>query len=127
MANPENMRHLEAKGEMDYDHVNDILFFKLADREYDFSMEFQNMVIDVDSEQFLVGIQIFDASKFLGISKINLREIPKWQFRTKIENGIIELRLNYQIKIRNQIFDRSPIIIQDNKANLPSPQMAMTI
>jgi len=129
MANTKNIkpRILEAEGEMDYDYVNDILFFKVKNREYDFSIEFQNMVIDVDKEQFVVGIQIFDASQFLLMSKINLREIPKWQFKSKIEEGIIELRLNYQLQIRNKIFEKSPIIIQENKSGLPSPQMVSTI
>jgi len=129
MANTKNIkpRHLEAEGEMDYDFVNDILFFKLKNREYDFSLEFQNMVIDVDNEKFITGIQIFEASEFLGISRVNLRAIPKWQFKSKIDNGVIELRLNYQIEIRNKIYEKSPIIIQDNRSGLPSPQMVSTI
>jgi uncharacterized protein YuzE len=67
MANTKDIkpRHLEFEGEMDYDPVNDILFLKIKDREYDFSIEFQNMVIDIDKKKFVVGIQIFEASKFL--------------------------------------------------------------
>jgi len=128
MANTKDMkeRYLEAEGEMDYDYINDILFFKVKDRLYDFSFEFQNMVIDVDKEMFIVGIQIFNASGFLGISKINLREIPKWQFKARINQGLIELRLFYQIVVRNKIIEKNPIIIQENKANLPSPQMVVT-
>ncbi len=127
MANTKDIkpRHLEAEGEMDYDHVNDILFFKVKDREYDFSIEFQNMVIDIDREKFVVGIQIFNASDFLGIQKVNLSKVPKWQFKAKIDKGIIEFRLNYQIEIRNRIIDKNPIIIQENKSNLPSPQMVV--
>jgi uncharacterized protein YuzE len=127
MADTKDMkpRHLEAEGEMDYDYVNDILFFKVKDREYDFSIEFQNIVIDIDKKKFVVGIQIFDASEFLGVSKINLREVPKWQFKAKIDKGVIELRLNYQIEVRNKVIDKNPIIIQENKSNLPSPQMVV--
>ena len=129
MANTENIkqRHLEAKGEMDYDFVNDILFFKLKDREYDFSLEFYNMVIDVDKEQFITGIQIFNASDFLGISKHNLRAIPKWQFKSKINQGVIEIRLFYKINIRNKIIEKTPIIIQENTAKLPSPQIVVSV
>jgi len=119
-------KHLEAEGEMDYDYTNDILFFKVKNREYSFSIEFQNMVIDIDEEKFVVGIQIFDASRFLRMSKINLREIPKWQFKAKIEENVIELRLNYQLQIRNKVYEKSPIIIQENKSGLPSPQMVCT-
>jgi len=120
-------RTLEAAGEMDYDYINDILFFKVKDREYGFSLEFQNMVIDVDTERFIVGIQIFDASAFLGIDKIDLRAIPKWQFKARVDQGVIELRLFYQIVIRNKTIEKNPIIIQQNTTNLPSPQVVMTI
>ncbi len=128
MANPKNIKkHLEAEGEMDYDYINDILFFKVKNREYDFSIEFQNMVIDIDKEKFIVGIQIFEASEFLRMSKLNLREIPKWKFKAKIENDVINLRLNYRLKIRNKIYEKSPIIVQENKSGLPSPQTVQTI
>jgi uncharacterized protein YuzE len=129
MANTKNIKpkHLTGKGEMDYDYANDILFFKIKDRDYSFSLEFQNMVIDVDKEMFITGIQIFEASKFLNMSKVNLREIPKWRFYTKIEDNVIEVRLNYHLKIRNKIFEKNPIIIQENKAGLPSPQMVQSI
>ncbi len=116
-------KYLEAEGEMDYDYVNDILFFKVKNREYSFSIEFQNMVIDIDKDKFVVGIQIFEASEFLGISKLNLREVPKWQFKARVEDEIMELRLNYQLQIRNKIYEKSPIIIQENRSGLPSPQM----
>ena len=36
-------RLLEGKGEVDYDYTNDILFFKIKDREYDRSLEFENL------------------------------------------------------------------------------------
>jgi len=129
MANTKDMkpRHLEAKGEMDYDYVNDVLFFKIKDREYSFSVEFQNMVIDVDEEKFIVGIQIFEASKFLRMSKMNLREIPKWKFQSKLENNTIEIRLDYQLKVRNKIFEKNPIIIQENKSENLKPQVVSTI
>ena len=129
MANTKDMkpRHLEAEGEMDYDYVNDILFFKIKNREYDFSIEFQNMVIDVDEEKFIVGIQIFEASKFLRMSKVNLREIPKWRFSSKLENNTIEIRLDYQLKIRNKVFEKNPIIIQENKSENLRSQMVNTI
>jgi uncharacterized protein YuzE len=118
----EKGRELNGKGEMDYDYVNDILFFKIKGREYDRSIEFGNMTIDIDKEEFIVGIQIFDASRFLGINKSNLK-INKWQFKAKITAESIELRLFCEVSIRNRIRELSPIIVQQNTEGLPSPSM----
>jgi len=132
MANTENMikkeRKLEAEGEMDYDYVNDILIFKVKNREYNFSIEFQNMVIDVDNEQFIVGIQIFDASKFLKIGKEHLKKITKWQFKAKLENNEFRIDLHYQVIVRNRVVNNNiyPIIVQQD-IGLPSPQTVSTV
>lgn len=128
MANTKDMkpRKLEEKGEMSYDYVNDILLFKVSDREYDYSVEFRNMVIDIDKEQFIVAIQIFDASTFLNIDKAALREIPRWKFKAKLEDNTIEIRLDYQVKLRNKILEKSPIIVQENKSKNLRPQVVST-
>jgi len=132
MANTENMmnkeRTLEAEGEMDYDYVNDILLFKVKDREYDFSIEFQNMVVDVDNDKFIVGIQIFDASKFLKINKEHLRKITKWQFKARLQDSEFRIDLYYQVIIRNRVVNNNvyPIIVKQDMG-LPVPQMVSTV
>ncbi len=132
MADTKNMmnkeRSLEAEGEMDYDYVNDILLFKVKNREYDFSIEFQNMVVDVDEEQFIVGIQIFDASKFLKIGKEHLRKITNWQFKAKLQDNEFRIDLYYQVVVRNQIVNNNiyPIIVQQDMG-LPNPQTVSTV
>src|SRR3989344_5451356 len=107
-------RTLEAEGEMDYDYVNYILLFKRKDREYVFLIEFQNMVVDVDSKQFIVGIQIFEASEFLKMSKEHLRKITKWQFKAKLKDNEFRIDLYYQVIVRNKIVNNNiyPIIVQ---------------
>ncbi len=131
MANTYNLdRRLEAEGEgeMDYDYVNDILFFKVKDREYNFSLEFNNIVIDVDSEQFITGIQIFEASKFLRIPKESLRKVANWKFKSKLENNEIRIDLYYQVIVRNQVISNNiyPIFVQNNNnSNLPNQMVSV--
>ena len=121
-------KKLEADGDMDYDYANDILFFKVKGREYDYSLEFQNMIIDIDEEQFIIGIQIFNASKFLRINKINLRKITNWKFQAWLNGGEFRIDLNYQVIIRNKIIKNNiyPIIVQKDSGNLPNQQIVMT-
>ena len=116
-------RHLEARGEWNYDFKYDILFFKVKNREYLKSIEVDNIVLDLDSEKFLTGIQILEASEFLKMNKLMLREIPNWKFEAKIENNKIEMRLMFQVKVRNKIIEKNPIIMQSIKEKLPNSQL----
>lgn len=116
-------KHLEGQGEVDYDYSNDILFFKVKNRKYNKSIEFENLVIDIDNEDFITGIQIFDASKFLQVNKESLRNIPKWIFQAVVIGENIEIRLNYETIVRNKTVEKNPIIVRENKANLPSSEM----
>jgi uncharacterized protein YuzE len=111
-------RQLKCKGEFDYDFVNDILFFKVKNREYEKSLEFDNLVIDLDEEGFIVGLQIFDASEYFRIKKLYLRAAVKWRFEARLEKisklkSRLEIRLMFQVSIRNKIVQPEPIITQD--------------
>ncbi len=97
-------KHLDGtgKGDLLYDFASDILMFKLKEREYKESAEFQNFVADIDSEGFVTGIRVFDASLVFGVDKYTLRNIVKWGFKTSVDNGTITVRLSFVGKIRNK-------------------------
>lgn len=99
-------KHLDAtgKGESLYDFQNDILMFKIRDRDYKMSIELQNFVADIDEEGFVTGVRIFDASKVLGIDKYVLKSIVQVEFKARIEKNIITITLQFVSKIRNKIF-----------------------
>ena len=118
------LKKLKGKGEFDFDFKHDVLFFKTSEREYVKSIELNNIVLDIDKEGFIVGIQIFEASKFLNIDKENLLKIPKWQFTANVyEDNKIEIRLMFQMKVRNKIVEKNPIIIQSVNENLPNSSL----
>ena len=118
-------KSIQGKGEADYDFKHDILFFKTKDRKYAKSIELlDNIVVDVDKEGFLVGIQIFDASEFLNLDKKELLSIPKWSFNANVYDGNkIDIRLIFQIKIRNKVIEKNPIIAQQINQKLPDSEM----
>ncbi len=97
-------KHLDGtgKGEFLYDFNHDILMFKVKDRDYKHSVEFQNFVADIDTEGFVTGIRIFDASRVFGIDKYTLKHIVKWGFKTSVESGMITVRLTFIGKVRNK-------------------------
>ena len=117
------LKHIKGKGEANYDYKYDILFFKAAEREYVKSIELENIVLDIDKEGFIVGIQILEASKFLCIDKKMLLKIPGWIFETKVDHGKIEVRLLFKMMLRNKIIEKNPIIIQETTEPLPNSEL----
>lgn len=97
-------KHLDGtgKGEFLYDFTNDILMFKVKERDYKISAEFQNFVADIDTEGFVTGIRVFDASRVFGIDKYTLKHIVKWGFKTSVESGMITVRLTFVGQVRNK-------------------------
>lgn len=114
---------MKGKGEADYDYKYDILFFKTAEREYVKSIELDNIILDIDKEGFIVGIQILEASKFLCVDKKMLLKIPDWIFEAKVNEGKIEVRLLFKVMVRNKIIEKNPIIVQETTEPLPNSEL----
>lgn len=126
MAKEKAGRHLDAKGkgEWDYDYLNDILMFKVKGREYDRSIEAENLVVDVDKEGFIVGLQIFEASDFFRVPKDALRSVKNWVLEATVARNRMEVRLGFQMLQRNKKIES---ILRDTLSEpLPNTQMVST-
>src|SRR3990172_2227527 len=121
------MRQLKGKGEFDYDYVNDILSFKVKDREYEKSIESDRFVIDIDKEDFVVGLQIFEASEFFGLDKVQLRQIKQCNFIAIVDEGRIEIRFVFQTVYRNKTIIHKPIISEPLTEHLPDSRVVCTV
>ncbi len=111
------------KGEVDYDLEHDILLFKAKDRDYKKSFELENLIIDVDVEDLITGVQIFDASKFFQTTKVALRDIKNMKLESTVENNRVEIRLMFQVTVRNKIIEKNPIFVESIKGPLPNTQV----
>ncbi len=98
-------KHLDAKGkgEYSYDYKNDILIFKIKDREYKISLDFGNFIADIDREGFITGLRIFDASAILKLSKEALRDIRQFELTTGVENKVVTIQLGFKAVLRNNV------------------------
>ncbi|MBI4146144.1 DUF2283 domain-containing protein [Candidatus Woesearchaeota archaeon] len=93
----------KGKGVFDYDYKQDTLFFKIKDREYAKSIDFDEIVIDIDKEDYITGIQIFNASKIFKLDKKELRNIKYFEFDTRVEHNTISIRLLFNYIRRNKV------------------------
>ncbi len=97
-------KHLDArgKGEYTYDYSNDILLFKIKGRDYHKSIDFGNLVADIDKEGYVTGLRIFDASKVFRLSKLALNNLNQFEFATKVENKVVTIQLRFTLLVRNK-------------------------
>ena len=102
-------KHLDArgKGEYTYDYRNDVLLFKIMDRECAISIDFDNLIVDIDKEGFITGLRIFDASQVFKLSKMALNSVRAFEFNTKVEDKIITIQLRF-----TSISSNKPVIKQ---------------
>lgn len=97
-------RHLKAlgKGECIYDYVNDMLLFKIKNRDYLKSLDFDNLIVDIDKEGFITGLRIFDASEIFNIPKVALKNIKSFRFHARIEDKKVSIQLEFIPVLRNK-------------------------
>lgn len=85
-----------------YDFKEDILLFKIRERNYKKSVELQNFVADIDEEGFVTGVRVFDASKVFGMGKYALKNITYMEFTSHVENNVITITCKFVSKVRNK-------------------------
>lgn len=97
-------KHLEAegKGQHFYDYINDILLFNIKNRDYLKSLDFDNLIVDLDKEGFITGLRIFDASKIFNIPRLALKNIRSFKFNAQIEDKKVTIRLEFVPILRNK-------------------------
>ncbi len=120
-------RNLKGRGEFDYDSKNDILLFKVREREYSHSLELSNLVIDFDEESFIVGLQIFNASKTFNLTKEQLRGLKDFQMNCSINEGAIKVNVVFNMIVRNKPVIYHPIIFERVGSEVPNSEMTCQV
>jgi len=124
-------RHLNAKGkgEFAYDYKNDILFFKIKDRDYLKSIDFDNLIVDIDTKNFITGLRIIDASKVFKMSKVALSKIKGFEFNARIEDKVVAIQLRFTSVLRNKptIQQGQDFIREALHTNVPDSRVFCTV
>ena len=110
----------KGKGEYLYDYSHDILMFKFKDRDYDKSLEFDDndLTLDIDTEGFITGITIYEASKVFKINKTALNNIKEWIFSSKINDKKVIVQLKFAPVLRNKSVMYSQDFIRETSENV---------
>ena len=123
-------KHLDAKGkgQIDYDYQEDVLFFKTKGREYSESIDLDDVVVDIDQEGYITGIQIFEATKLFKLSKEILRNIKQMEFNSKGEGKVITIQLFFISTFRNKVIaQQGQNIIREASSPLTPAEVLCTV
>ena len=84
---------------IDYDSANDSLYLYKEREKAKFNVEvLKNFIIDVNSNNKFIGLEILNASKILDIKKGELKDIKKAHLSTLIRGNTQILLYNLQLK-----------------------------
>ncbi len=84
-----------SKGNVSYDYDNDYLVIKTKDRNYDHSIELNDVIVDLDSQDNIVGIRIFYPTKYLKLTKSSIKQIENCFLDISSEGKTLLVRLRF--------------------------------
>ncbi|MBI2654859.1 DUF2283 domain-containing protein [Candidatus Woesearchaeota archaeon] len=124
-------KHLDArgKGEYTYDFRNDVLLFKIKDRDYAMSIEFENLIVDIDTKGYITGLRLFDASQLFKLSKLALNSVKNFEFNTKVEDKVITIQLRFTSVLRNKpvISHGQDIVRETSDSHIRNSEVLCTV
>lgn len=121
----EKLRRLDASGQgrFSYDYENDVLTFSIKNRSYKQSIEFENFVVDIDTEDYIIGVRFFDASLMFKRPKAAFKQITQFHLEAKLELNVVSVQLSFVCKYRNKSLDQVQNLVRDTQQNLPDSQV----
>ena len=103
---------MKSDSKLVYDYENDVLFVAKNKRLYEDSFELENMVFDLDADKKIVGLEILNASKVLGVDKVFLKNVLAGEMKINVNKQSLKLQISLKSKVRNS--KRSAVYKSDN-------------
>jgi len=111
----------------DYDLQNDSILFYGEDNNYKSSLDLDGIVLDFNEEDYLMSIEILDASERFNVSKHDLLNIKNFIATVEITKETIEVTMNLTISKRNKLVASTLDAITVNSMNIPSSTQGLAV
>lgn len=103
----------------DYDLENDSAFFYGTGKKYKKSMDLNGIILDMSEDDYVMAIEILDASKKFNIPKTDLLNLKRFNAHIDIDKDTIKVVMEISIIKRNNSVNKSMETIGLNSLNLP--------
>lgn len=108
-----------------YDLETDIFFFRDKSQKYYFSIEIGDLVLDLGIDGSPIGVELLNASKNFGVSKLLLNGITSFKSLVTISKTDIEVTITVSATFRNANVEKVSVSRGINDMNLQAGQIAM--
>ena len=95
------MKGQPKNAKMRYSFAEDILFASPVKREYDSSIQMGDLIFDLDKKNRIIGFEIMNASKVLGVPKLYIYNYKKIKIEIAIKDDVIKINAVLITTFRN--------------------------
>jgi uncharacterized protein YuzE len=104
---------------IDYDLENDSVFIYGSGKKYKKSIDLNDIILDMSEDNYVMAIEILDASKKFNVLKTDLLSIKSFDADIEINEDTIKIEMKIDIIKRNNSISKSMKAIGLNSMNLP--------
>lgn len=123
-----NRTIIEKKGDAaDYDAQNDSFFVYSKEAKYKSSIDLDDIILDIDEDNSIMGVEILDISAKFGISKYDVQNYRRLDVTIEITEKIIDVQLTLSFLKRNAEVSRVTEASAINSMNLPVGSESLAI
>lgn len=97
----EGNENMYPRAKVKYNFEDDIFVARSLSRKYDSSFQLGDFIFDLDKKQNVNGIELLNASKVFGISKVVLKNMVSGKLEIVVSKEVIRLDIQIKSKIRN--------------------------
>lgn len=111
----------------DYDLENDTIFFYGTNKKYKKSLDVNDIIVDISEDNFIMAIEILDASKKFNVPKNDLLNVQYFNAEIYINEETIKVVMKLAIKKRNGLINKSMEAFGLNTVALPSSTQELAL
>jgi len=112
---------------IDYDLENDSLFIYGSGKKYKKSIDLNDIILDMSEDDYVMAIEILEASKKFNFSKVDLLNIQSFDADIEINEDTIKIDMKIEIIKRNNLISKSMKAIGLNSMNLPTSNQEVAL
>lgn len=92
---------------MDYDDEHDVFYVARKNCSYSHSEPIENVILDIDEDGSLVGIEILNASEFFGVDRHVLATLESVSFSFRSFEDRLRFSAEFSYEVRDRRRERS--------------------